>query len=225
MAVNTEVNRFPRILYFIDGPVPTKEQADALAKMGPKAAFRNARMVSDLPLSSLEDCDAVAGDVPKRYAETYPTVDALTAGNVDRPSDYDLPHASMTGSYTDAGNEAARAARPPAVGDFVTPTAPRVPGSMTFAEGGVLIPRPAGNTLAGFGAERAENATKPGEAGLTPGVAADADGKGIDGNPAGTNVVAGFATPGDSAEGGKVKPEKATVKSTAAQKASENPAQ
>lgn len=49
-----------KILYFIDGPVPTKEERAHAASIGARA-FRNARQVQsdDLP----EDCEGVAGSV------------------------------------------------------------------------------------------------------------------------------------------------------------------
>lgn len=191
------MKRLPRVLYFVDGMVPSAEDREAIKQYGPKAAFRNAQMVSNVPTSPLEECDFVAGPaIPARYANTYPTwrdgmeqAEALAVLN--RASDLDLPHATLTGEpVTTASNEAARAAKPPSVNDFVSPTNPRERGAMTAPHGGTAIPRPAGNTLAAFGAERAENRTKPGEAGDTPtGTAAPEDGQGTDGKPVGTNAA------------------------------------
>jgi hypothetical protein len=61
------MRKFPRILYFIPSTVPTlKEQAAAL-QLGPNCSFRNANLIS--VEGALEQCDGVAGCVPKRYAE------------------------------------------------------------------------------------------------------------------------------------------------------------
>ena len=51
-----------RILYFINGPVPTEEERLEAESMG--AIFRNARASSG---DYVETCDAVAGNVPDMY--------------------------------------------------------------------------------------------------------------------------------------------------------------
>ncbi len=114
-------------------------------------------------MSSLEDCDAVAGKVPARYGRTYPALGDLSDDVLNRASDYDLPHASKTGSLLDPGNEAARAARPPSVDEnggrgngFSTAARP---AGLVIVEGGGTVISPVGAaTLSGFGSERAENA-------------------------------------------------------------------
>jgi hypothetical protein len=68
----------PRILFFIDGDVPSKKEYAAAARLGPNTSFRNAQYINEE--GALETCDGVAGVVPKRYAEKYPSAeDALTA--------------------------------------------------------------------------------------------------------------------------------------------------
>lgn len=64
---------YPRILFFISGPVPTPEQVEEADDLGPGVMFRNATLiVADGPI---EDADAVAGDVPENYAKALPSVD------------------------------------------------------------------------------------------------------------------------------------------------------
>lgn len=58
-----------KILYFISGPVPTKEQEAEAASLG--ALFRNAAIADKTGF--VESCDAVAGDVPERYGR-FPLV-------------------------------------------------------------------------------------------------------------------------------------------------------
>ena len=67
------LTKLPRVLFFIDGSVPTFEEQLEAEKMAPcRVSFRNARLVPEE--GALEDCDAVAGKVPKRYKEARPTV-------------------------------------------------------------------------------------------------------------------------------------------------------
>lgn len=70
------MKKFPVILFFVSGSEPTAAQQAESFKLGPNVRFRNAEFVSDI--GSLEKCDGVAGDVPARYADAYPTAeDAL----------------------------------------------------------------------------------------------------------------------------------------------------
>jgi hypothetical protein len=64
----------PRILFFIDGDLPSKKEYAAAARLGPNTSFRNAQYINEE--GALETCDGVAGEVPKRYAEAYPTAEA-----------------------------------------------------------------------------------------------------------------------------------------------------
>jgi hypothetical protein len=65
-----------KILFFIAGALPTKEDYETAAKYGNNAnvVFRNASQVSDEP-HALEMCDGVTGAVPKLYAEKFPTAE------------------------------------------------------------------------------------------------------------------------------------------------------
>lgn len=62
--------RASKVLYFINGAMPTEAEYEAAQAIGPGAVFRNARkIVSGAPL---ENCDAVAGAVPPDYAAVFP---------------------------------------------------------------------------------------------------------------------------------------------------------
>lgn len=65
------MRKLPRILFFIAAAMPTPEEFDAADELGPNVAFRNASLVTGE--GSLEECDGVAGSVPKAYADKYPT--------------------------------------------------------------------------------------------------------------------------------------------------------
>jgi len=58
----------PKILFFIDGPVPSEADQVAVYELNTSVVFRNAQHVFSVD----EECDGVAGDVPKAYAN-YPT--------------------------------------------------------------------------------------------------------------------------------------------------------
>ena len=66
--------RYPRILFFIKGAVPSVDDIDESEKMGPNVAFRNACFIpEELTDGAFEQCDGVAGAVPKSYANKFPT--------------------------------------------------------------------------------------------------------------------------------------------------------
>lgn len=69
--------KYPRILYFISGTVPSSEQVREAQKFGPNTSFRNATLVSSE--GALEAADGVAGDVPTRYADYTSAEDAIAA--------------------------------------------------------------------------------------------------------------------------------------------------
>ena len=150
-------NRVPRILYFIEGMTPTDEQKDDIARFGPNAAFRNAHQVGVVAMSPLEECDAVAGAVPERYAKVYPNIsDVDFQGRLPRLSDFDRP----TGPVHSQDNEAARAAKPPSFGAdrIAAQGAARPVGAITVPGGGFVAPSPGNpDNLSAFGSERAEN--------------------------------------------------------------------
>lgn len=65
-----------KILFFINGPIPSEKDLDEVEKIGgAQVVFRNAAHIPSE--GALEQCDGVAGDVPERYKEAYP--DAKTA--------------------------------------------------------------------------------------------------------------------------------------------------
>ncbi len=66
------MKRYPRILYFIKGVMPSAEAQEVAEALGPNVAFRNANFV---PTSGApEKCDGVAGDVPELYKK-FPTAE------------------------------------------------------------------------------------------------------------------------------------------------------
>lgn len=65
--------RFPRVIYFIAGSVPTDAERKEASALGANVVFRNASLIA--PENSLEDCAGVAGAVPASYKEKP---DALT---------------------------------------------------------------------------------------------------------------------------------------------------
>ena len=67
-----------KILYFINGPLPTTEDYAAAAELRANVMFRNALAVSP-DGGSLEECDGVAGEVPLQYAKAYPPAEAAIA--------------------------------------------------------------------------------------------------------------------------------------------------
>lgn len=69
--------KFPRILFFIEGTLPTPEQRAEIFKYGPNAAFRNARMATGD--HSPEPCDGVTGEVPDAYKKMPSADDAMKA--------------------------------------------------------------------------------------------------------------------------------------------------
>lgn len=161
--------RIPRVLFFTASMVPTEDEYAAAAKFAPNVGIRNGQLVADMPMSPLEECDAVAGPaIPARYAKTYPDVSSFDPSeSALRMSDLDR----FSGKVTDTDNEAKRAAKPPAVGQSVEMSqgAPRPAGAITQAGGGFIAPRPANpDNLPQFGSERAENAPAGTVAGALP---------------------------------------------------------
>lgn len=77
--------KFPRILYFINGPVPTDEQLTNISPLR-NASFRNAVNVSSEERP--EACDFVMGDVPAAYSHV-PVWGAATEaeGETEVPAD------------------------------------------------------------------------------------------------------------------------------------------
>lgn len=153
--------RIPFVLFFHSGMNPTDEHRKAASAIGARVGYRNADQVGATAMSALEECDGVAGDpIPKRYADVYPDVSAaINEGRLLRMSDLDRPH----GPVNSIDNEAARAARPPALNaDRLAATAATRPaGAITAPNGGFVAPTPGNpDNLLSFGSERAENGTE-----------------------------------------------------------------
>jgi len=69
------MKRYPRILYFIKGVLPSAEAQEIAETLGSNVAFRNANFV---PTSGApERCDGVAGDVPELYNKFPSAKEAL----------------------------------------------------------------------------------------------------------------------------------------------------
>lgn len=65
------MKKFPVILFFIAAATPSpKEFAEAMT-YGPNVRYRNAQYIKES--DALEICDGVAGQVPEKYAEAFPT--------------------------------------------------------------------------------------------------------------------------------------------------------
>lgn len=158
-GLKTGPTRVPRVLFFTAGMVPSEDDYADAAKFHPNVAFRNAAQVSAMPMSPLEECDAVAGGhIPERYRKVYPDVSDFEGGRLLRLSDLDRPH----GPVSAVDNEAARGAKPLSVTDqnrLGAQGAERPTGAFTQAGGGYVAPQPVGTgNVAAFGSERAENA-------------------------------------------------------------------
>lgn len=71
------MRKYPRILFFVASVMPTDEDFANAEQLGPNVSFRNASMIPEE--GALELCDGVAGQVPTRYAEAYPTAEEAIA--------------------------------------------------------------------------------------------------------------------------------------------------
>lgn len=71
--MNIQKLKLAKILFFIEGASPTAEQFKEAINMKATVNFRNALHVP--AEGCLEPCDGVAGEIPSRYAETYPTAE------------------------------------------------------------------------------------------------------------------------------------------------------
>lgn len=80
--------KYPFILFFIDGSMPSREQQLAAERMAPaRVAFRNAQYIGTD--GSLEICDGVIGEVPKRYADMPTAEEAIAAFVKKRDEEFD----------------------------------------------------------------------------------------------------------------------------------------
>lgn len=117
------MNTKKKVLFFISGPVPSAEQmsqADKLTNLRQNVMFRNGLQVSDD--DSLEKCDYVAGDVPKRYAEKF-----------ERIGDLQLPGLEAAPETPAAPAPVAAPSPEPVVGE-VAPSVPPLADNATNAD-------------------------------------------------------------------------------------------
>lgn len=70
---------WPKILHFIDGPVPTADDNQMLQSHGPGVVFRNAVHVPKKGEGAIEPCDGVSGKVPDTYKHLPSGDDAIEA--------------------------------------------------------------------------------------------------------------------------------------------------
>lgn len=63
------MKRYPRIIFFTRGVVPSTEAYVIAEGFGANVVFRNANHIPET--GCLERCDGVTGDVPARYKEKY----------------------------------------------------------------------------------------------------------------------------------------------------------
>ena len=68
--------KVPRILYFVNGVLPSKEAQKEAQKYGSNVGFRNVKMLNDR--DAIEECDGVAGEVPNRYKH-FPKAEKVIA--------------------------------------------------------------------------------------------------------------------------------------------------
>ena len=74
-----------KILFFTEGTVPTSEELNASEAYGSNVVFRNASLVPEpemkggkqFNLGSIEDCEGVAGAIPKLYKDLPKAEEAL----------------------------------------------------------------------------------------------------------------------------------------------------
>jgi hypothetical protein len=60
------MNNFPKILFFINKSVASKEEKQLAEQYGPNCVFRHAGFANNE--SGIEDCDGVAGSIPVQYS-------------------------------------------------------------------------------------------------------------------------------------------------------------
>lgn len=103
--------KYPYILYFIDGTMPTPDEQLAADRLSPcKVVFRNARLV---PTSgSLEKADGWFGEAtPKRYKDAYPNAEKAIKEFVEKreahfKAEAEKQHASKVASAEDMAKSA-----------------------------------------------------------------------------------------------------------------------
>ena len=110
----------PKILYFIDGPVPNASnrlEANAMKGKGAQVVFRNARF-ADETAGNPEPCDGVAGD---------PIPDLYKKSNVKSADDVLAKYAEDQQAEADAMKQGASAGDADNLGSHSLPSLAHVP--------------------------------------------------------------------------------------------------
>lgn len=71
------MKKYPKILYFIKGSMPSDDDFKNAESFGVNVSFRNALFITDV--GTLEHCDGVTGVVPEKYANEFNTAEAAIA--------------------------------------------------------------------------------------------------------------------------------------------------
>lgn len=77
-----------KVLYFVDGMMPTEAQLLDAEQYGPYVCWRNAQYIDPEDTDGFEDCIAVTGVVPPNYARFFPAAVPLAdyhAGKLGAP--------------------------------------------------------------------------------------------------------------------------------------------
>lgn len=133
-----------RILFFVNGVAPTSEDFAEADKISAQVVFRNATAVP--PDGALEIADGVAGHVPARYAEAYPTAAEAIAKKRNeyetaRKQTGDVPAPKLpVGKPADAAATSASTAPAPAP----TQAPAEAPATPVPAAGTAAAPKPWG---------------------------------------------------------------------------------
>ena len=72
--------KLAKILFFIAGALPTKDDYEQASKLKATVVFRNASQVPN-ESHALEKCDGVAGAVPAIYKKAFPTAEKAIEAN------------------------------------------------------------------------------------------------------------------------------------------------
>lgn len=114
------MRKFPRILFFVAATMPTDEDFIAAEKLGPNVSFRNASMIPEE--GALEHCDGVAGQVPERYGEAYPTAEEVIA---EYEAEREARAAKLDGGKAEATEQTKASPAPTAAKPATAPATPK----------------------------------------------------------------------------------------------------
>jgi hypothetical protein len=218
------IGRLPVILYFINGPLPTKSEAEEAANVsGATVKFRNAALVDTTGAEALEECDGVMGSVPPRYDAAFGSkagkvsgIGALRMVHGKEPgvTDGQPLHLDSTSTGNPVEEERRRAARGFSINEDaarsqwpnaeITKTRPDdSPAGATGGPSAVDPVRPVGIP----GAARVSTAGLASNGGTAPGWGLPVNAGDGTGQPAeDANARAAGVDPAASAEGGKPAP-------------------